>query len=77
MLTDASRKVSNRINPPTTRARRRARRMNGRSDSGKIALAARQSADLEPVAANVGCLAQAVGGALEDDLAVAHHIDTP
>src|SRR5882757_5904549 len=38
---------------------------------------AKASADLEPVAANVGRLAQAVGGALEDDLAVAHHIDTP
>jgi hypothetical protein len=38
---------------------------------------AKASADLEPVAANVGRLAQAVGRALEDDLAVAHHIDAP
>jgi hypothetical protein len=53
-----------------------ARHGDARIATGSVAVA-KASADLEPVAANVGRLAQAVGGALEDDLAVAHHIDTP
>lgn len=36
-----------------------------------------RSADLEPFAANVGGLAQAVGRALKDDLTMAHHVDAP
>src|SRR5688500_11268493 len=40
-------------------------------------MVAKASVDLEPVAANVGCLAQAGGRALEDDLTVSHHVDAP
>ena len=50
---------------------------NGCTVVVSLACSGKASADLEPFAANVGRLAQAVGRALEDDLAVAHHIDTP